>query len=65
MEQVQPGLTEEELAEIDELDFVWKDKDGDIQGIGSEDYEQQANWFVDPDSLEVSSFFFPFFDFSD
>lgn len=63
MEQVQPGLTEEDMAEMEEIDFIWNDQQEDFGdgNAGSLDLEQQATWFVDPDALEVRQIIhFPF-----
>jgi hypothetical protein len=60
IEQYQPGLTSDEIKEIEELEDAWRD---DVQfieehnGSGSKDYDQQANWFVNPELIELNHYY--------
>lgn len=60
IEKVQPGLTETELAEIEEVDFAWRDDDSvernDLSSNplkASKERDQQATWLIDPETVEV------------
>jgi hypothetical protein len=68
MEQYQPGLTSEEIKEIEELDEAWRDDVPFVEehnGSGTKDYEQQANWFVNPELIELNHYYLHNFSIDD
>lgn len=58
IETYEPGLSNAEILEINEVDTAWRDEpdhgpDADFRS-DSQEFEQQASWFIEPDLVEVS-----------